>query len=159
MWEDLAVDTVASLMDTQGAIQSTSDAMAQLDSAAYDTLEEGMEAVISFDPAYRDQNIAIWQKAGQLLGTLGYSSGENAGLTNTAGKLLALDDFSLGSLANNTSTVIYYDFSGFTWSPQIQTEGSGEDADDFMARLKAHEAEFFDWLEEFIQAREVALYA
>ena len=75
------------------------------------------------------------------------------------GKLLALDDFSLGSLANNTSTVIYYDFSGFTWSPQIQTEGSGEDADDFMARLKAHEAEFFDWLEEFIQAREVALYA
>lgn len=121
--------------------------------------EEGMEAVISFDPAYRDQNIAIWQKAGQLLGTLGSSSGENAGLTNTAGKLLALDDFSLGSLANNTSTVIYYDFSGFTWSPQIQTEGSGEDADDFMARLKAHEAEFFDWLEEFIQAREAALYA
>lgn len=121
--------------------------------------EEGMEAVISFDPAYRDQNIAIWQKAGQLLGTLGSSSGENAGLTNTAGKLLALDDFSLGSLANNTSTVIYYDFSGFTWSPQIQTEGSGEDADDFMARLKAHEEEFFDWLEEFIQAREVALYA
>ena len=121
--------------------------------------EEGMEAVISFDPAYRDQNIAIWQKAGQLLGTLGSSSGEGAGLTNTAGKLLALDDFSLGSLANNTSTVIYYDFSGFTWSPQIQTEGSNEDADDFMARLKAHEAEFFDWLEEFIQAREVALYA
>ena len=121
--------------------------------------EEGMEAVISFDPAYRDQNIAIWQKAGQLLGTLGSSSGEGAGLTNTAGKLLALDDFSLGSLANNTSTVIYYDFSGFTWSPQIQTEGSGENADDFMARLKAHEAEFFDWLEEFVQAREVALYA
>lgn len=121
--------------------------------------EEGMEAVISFDPAYRDQNIAIWQKAGQLLGALGSSSEGGAGLTNTAGKLLALDDFSLGSLANNTSTVIYYDFSGFTWSPQIQTEGSGEDADDFMARLKAHEAEFFDWLEEFIQAREVALYA
>lgn len=121
--------------------------------------EEGMEAVISFNPAYRDQNIAIWQKAGQLLGALGSSSGGGAGLTNTAGKLLALDDFSLGSLANNTSTVIYYDFSGFTWSPQIQTEGSGEDADDFMARLKAHEAEFFDWLEEFIQAREVALYA
>lgn len=121
--------------------------------------EAGTEAVISFDPAYRDQNIAIWQKAGQLLGTLGSSSGENAGLTNTAGKLLALDDFSLGGLANNTSTVIYYDFSCFTWSPQIQTEGSSEDADDFMARLKAHEAEFFDWLEEFIQAREVALYA
>lgn len=42
MWEDLGVDTVASLMDTQGAIQSTSDAMAQLDSAAYDTLESSL---------------------------------------------------------------------------------------------------------------------
>jgi hypothetical protein len=55
--------------------------------------------------------------------------------------------------------VVYYDFSGFTWSPQIQAEGTGDDADDFMAKLKAHEAEFFDWLEEFIKMREVAQYA
>ena len=118
--------------------------------------EAGAEAVVPLK--------MLWDKLSTLIhevfnasSTTGGTSG--AGLTNTAGKLLALDDFSLGSLANNTSTVIYYDFSGFTWSPQIQTEGSGEDADDFMARLKAHEAEFFDWLEEFIQAREVALYA
>lgn len=45
------------------------------------------------------------------------------------------------------------------WSPQIQTEGTGDDTDDFMAKLKAHEAEFFDWLEEFIKMREVAQYA
>lgn len=31
--------------------------------------------------------------------------------------------------------------------------------DDFMVKLKAHEAEFFDWLEEFIKMREVAQYA
>ena len=118
--------------------------------------EAGAEAVVPLK--------MLWDKLSTLIhevfnasSTTGGTSG--AGLTNTAGKLLALDDFSLGSLANNTSTVIYYDFSGFTWSPQIQTEGSGEDADDFMACLKAHEAEFFDWLEEFIQAREVALYA
>ena len=30
--------------------------------------EEGTEAVISFDPAYRSKNIDIWQKAGELLG-------------------------------------------------------------------------------------------
>ena len=94
-----------------------------------------------------------------MLGTLGDSAGEGDGLTSTAGKLLTLDDFSLGSLANDASTVIYYDFSGFTWSPQIQTGGTGDDTDDFMAQLRAHEAEFFDWLEEFIQAREVAAYA
>ena len=121
--------------------------------------EAGMEAVISFDKRYRSENVAIWEKAGQMLGTLGDSAGEGDGLTSTAGKLLTLDDFSLGSLANDASTVIYYDFSGFTWSPQIQTGGTGDDTDDFMAQLRAHEAEFFDWLEEFIQAREVAAYA
>ena len=121
--------------------------------------EAGMEAVISFDKRYHNENVAIWEKAGQMLGTLGTSAGEGAGLTSTAGKLLTLDDFSLGSLANDASMVIYYDFSGFTWSPQIQTGNTGDDTDDFMAQLRAHEAEFFDWLEEFIQMREVAQYA
>ena len=121
--------------------------------------EAGMEAVISFDPAYRDKNVGIWEKAGRLLGVLGNEQEqEGAGLTSKAGELLTLDDFSLGSLADGTSVVIYYDFSGFTWSPQIQTNG-GSDEDDLMARLKAHEAEFFDWLEEFIKMREVAQYA
>lgn len=121
--------------------------------------EAGMEAVISFDPAYRDKNVGIWEKAGRLLGVLGNEQEqEGAGLTSKAGELLTLDDFSLGSLADGTSVVIYYDFSGFTWSPQIQTNG-GDDEDDLVARLKAHEAEFFDWLEEFIKMREVAQYA
>ena len=47
---------------------------------------------------------------------------------------------------------------GDTGANLIGSGGTGA-KDDFMARLKAHEAEFFDWLEEFIQAREVALYA
>ena len=38
MWEDLGEDTVFALMNTEGAINSTSDAMEKLDSAAYDTL-------------------------------------------------------------------------------------------------------------------------
>ena len=120
--------------------------------------EAGMEAVISFDKRYHNENVAIWEKAGQMLGTLGTSTGESAGLVSTAGKLLTLDDFSLGSLANDASIVIYYDFSGFTWSPQIQT-GAIDDTDDFMTQLRAHEAEFFDWLDEFIHMREVAQYA
>lgn len=123
--------------------------------------EDGMEAVISFDPAYRDKNVGIWEKAGQLLGVLkNEEQEEGAGLTNKAGKLLTLDDFSLGSLVDGTSVVIYYDFSGFTWNPQFNANGgSHDDEADLMARLRAHEAEFFDWLEEFIKAREVAQYA
>lgn len=41
--------------------------------------ENGTEAVISFDPAYRSKNIDIWQKAGQLLG-IGSSSGSSYNL-------------------------------------------------------------------------------
>lgn len=118
--------------------------------------EAGAEAVVPL--------ATLWDKLETMItsvfntaSTTGGSSGE--GLTSTAGRLLTLDDFSLGSLADSGGVVVYYDFSGFTWSPQIQTEGTGDDADDFMAKLKAHEAEFFDWLEEFIKMREVAQYA
>ena len=116
--------------------------------------EAGAEAVVPL--------ATLWDKLETMItsvfntaSTTGGSSGE--GLTSTAGRLLTLDDFSLGSLADSGGVVVYYDFSGFTWSPQIQTEGTGDDADDFMAKLKAHEAEFFDWLEEFIKMREVAV--
>lgn len=118
--------------------------------------EAGAEAVVPL--------ATLWDKLETMItsvfntaSTTGGSSGE--GLTSTAGRLLTLDDFSLGSLADSGGVVVYYDFSGFTWSPQIQTEGTGDDADDFMAKLKAHESEFFDWLEEFIKMREVAQYA
>lgn len=118
--------------------------------------EAGAEAVVPL--------ATLWDKLETMItsvfntaSTTGGSSGE--GLTSTAGRILTLDDFSLGSLADSGGVVVYYDFSGFTWSPQIQTEGTGDDADDFMAKLKAHEAEFFDWLEEFIKMREVAQYA
>ena len=118
--------------------------------------EAGAEAVVPL--------ATLWDKLETMItsvfntaSTTGGSSGE--GLTSTAGRLLTLDDFSLGSLADSGGVVVYYDFSGFTWSPQIQTEGTGDDADNFMAKLKAHEAEFFDWLEEFIKMREVAQYA
>ena len=118
--------------------------------------EAGAEAVVPL--------ATLWDKLETMItsvfntaSTTGGSSGE--GLTSTAGRLLTLDDFSLGSLTDSGGVVVYYDFSGFTWSPQIQTEGTGDDTDDFMAKLKAHEAEFFDWLEEFIKMREVAQYA
>lgn len=118
--------------------------------------EAGAEAVVPL--------ATLWDKLETMItsvfntaSTTGGSSGE--GLTSTAGRLLTLDDFSLGSLADSGGVVVYYDFSGFTWSPQIQTEGTGDDTDDFIAKLKAHEAEFFDWLEEFIKMREVAQYA
>ena len=117
--------------------------------------EAGAEAVLPL--------AVLWEKMETILRRIlngGPTGGTpDEGLTSKAGELLTLDNFSLGSLADGTNVVIYYDFSNFTWSPQIQTGGTGDDEDDLMARLKAHEAEFFDWLEEFIQMREVAQYA
>lgn len=117
--------------------------------------EAGAEAVVPL--------ATLWEKLDAMIRSVFNSASTtggspDAGLTAKAGELLAMDDFSLGTLAGNGGTVIYYDFSGFTWSPQIQGGGTG-DEDDLMARLRAHEAEFFDWLEEFIQMREVAQYA
>ena len=117
--------------------------------------EAGAEAVVPL--------ATLWEKLDTMIRSVFNSASTtggspDAGLTAKAGELLAMDDFSLGTLAGNGGTVIYYDFSGFTWSPQIQGGGNG-DEDDLMARLRAHEAEFFDWLEEFIQMREVAQYA
>lgn len=113
--------------------------------------EAGTEAIISFDPAYREANIGYWLQAGEMLG-LGTSEDT---ATSAAGKLLTLDDFSLSEMAGG-QTIIYYDFSGFTWSPTFG--GTGEEDDDLMAELRDHEAEFFDWLEEWLRIREEGRY-
>lgn len=112
--------------------------------------EAGTEAVISFDPAFRRENIEYWLKAGEMLGI------GNNDTISTAGRLLTLDDFSLGDMAGGT-TYIYYDFSGFTWSPTFGGMGSKED-EDLMDELRDHEAEFFDWLEEWLRVREEGRY-
>jgi len=97
--------------------------------------EAGTEAIISFDPAHRKENIGYWAQAGQLLG---------------------LDDFSLAGLTE--STVIIYDFSGFHYNPQIEADGN-TDTSDLMEKLKQHELEFFDWLERWLARREVGDFA
>ena len=114
--------------------------------------EAGTEAVISFDRSVRAANIGYWEKAGEMLGV--YDRSETA----LAGNLLSVDDFSLAELSQPSTTIVY-DFSGFTWSPVIAGGKVTEDNDDLMQRLKAHEAEFFDWLERWIQTREVTAFA
>ena len=121
--------------------------------------EAGMEAVISFDPAYHDENVGYWEKAGKLLGVLD-DTGANTGANNTtqlsqAGKLMELDDFSLGQLTE--TTIIYYDFSGFSYAPKVDA-GAATNKEDIVAALKEHESEFFDWLEGWLRQKEVGNY-
>lgn len=121
--------------------------------------EAGMEAVISFDPAYHDENVGYWMKAGKILGVLddiGAGSGENGtSQIAQAGQLMGFEDFSLGQLTE--TKIIYYDFSGFTWAPQVEA-GTNTDKDDIVEALKEHASEFFDWLDEWIKQKEVGEY-
>ena len=157
--------------------------------------EAGMEAVISFDPAYHEENVGYWKQAGKLLGVLddtALTAGAETATQTTmqlpeadltagtetatqatlqieeaesgaketpqitqAGKLMELDDFSLGQLTE--TTIIYYDFSGFSYAPQVEA-GKATTKEDIVAALKEHENEFFDWLEEWLKQKEVGNY-
>lgn len=129
--------------------------------------EAGREAVISFDEAYRDRNIDIWYKTGELLGTLPDMSvvmpsadaiSGDLSYEGQAARLLDLEGFSLAEQAGTGgNTYITYDFSGFTWAPNV--DASGSDSDEFMTKLREHEAEFFDWLGEFTRMKAEARYA
>ena len=129
--------------------------------------EAGAEAILPLD--------ALWSKLDQILRSMSsevtnnitllapayeyiHSSGQNS-LTSQAGRLIGMSGFSLGEMASGSGTTIIYDFSNFTWSPSVAVEGSGVDSDKFMDQLRAHEYEFFDWLEEFVRIREESAYA
>ena len=68
-----------------------------------------------------------------------------------------MEGFSLGGLTE--TTVIYYDLSGLTWSPQIDVQNAEKlDAEDIVEKLKECGSEFVDWLEEWLALREGGRY-
>lgn len=92
--------------------------------------EAGTEAVISFDSAYRSENLSYWAKAGRMLG---------------------VDDslftaFETGSQSNGDSF-------NFTFAPQITINGTGNAKEDIIQALKDEEEEFMDFVEERLRWR------
>ena len=92
------------------------------------------EAVISFNPAYRQQNLSYWAQAGRMLGA-------------------DASDYSLG--ASGTGTHI--DFGGVTFAPNITVTGNA-DKESIMEAIEAEYPEFMDMLEEWITRRSVTAY-
>lgn len=95
------------------------------------------EAVISFNPAYRSENLEYWAKAGQMLG----ASNES--------------DYEL--LSGGSSTSVVYDLSGLSFSPQIEIEGD-TDEDALIRKLRELEPEFIDFVLEALSRREGGAY-
>ncbi len=96
------------------------------------------EAVISFNPAYRSQNLDYWARAGQMLG--------------------ASDSSSSGLLSGSGGTSVVYDLTGLSFSPQIEVKGNIEDEDELIRRLKQLEPEFIDFVLEALAKREGGAY-
>ena len=93
-----------------------------------------IEAVISFNPAYREQNLSYWAKAGRMLGA-------------------DATDFALSSGDSST----FVDFGGIVFAPNIQITGHA-DEESIMAAIEKEYPEFIDFLEEWFAKRGAPIY-
>lgn len=95
------------------------------------------EAVISFNPAYRAQNLSYWARAGEMLG--------------------AMDEGSYEPISSGSGTSVVYDLSGLSFSPTIKVDGNTyEDA--LIRKLRDLEPEFIDFILEALARREGGAY-
>lgn len=98
--------------------------------------EAGTEAVISFDPRYRQQNLSTWAKAGQMLGAAQDVTG----------------------LLSYTGSSESYRLEGVSFAPQIIVQGQADEA--LLRRLlREQRDEFFDMFEDFLEERRARKYA
>ena len=98
--------------------------------------EAGTEAVISFDPAYRSQNLSYWAQAGRMLGA-------------------DISDYTLGGMSGDGD---YYDLGGVVFAPNITITGNA-DKQTIMDAIEDEYPEFLDMLEELIERRRKPAYA
>ena len=96
------------------------------------------EAVISFNPAYRAQNLRYWAMAGHMLGA---SPARAASVSGGGG---------------GGSTT--YDFSGMTFAPRVEVRGNASKAD-IIAAIKECELEFVDTIRDMLARDEEDSYA
>lgn len=95
-----------------------------------------VEAVLSFNPAYRQQNLAYWAQAGRMLGA-------------------DSSDYSLGSTGSGGTTI---DMGGVTFAPNITVTGHA-DKETIMEAIEAEYPEFVDMLEQWLFERGRVTYA
>lgn len=96
--------------------------------------EAGTEAVISFDPAYRSQNLSYWAQAGRMLGA-------------------DASDYNLGSYTAQT-----VDIGGIQFAPEININGNAS-KQDIIDAIEESYPEFIDLLERVLIDKGVGVYA
>ena len=96
------------------------------------------EAVISFNPAYRAQNVQYWARAGHMLGVSPASVSETSPASGGGG--------------------VTYDFSGMTFAPNVTVRGNAS-KDDIIAAIRQCEGEFVDMVKDMLDRDGEAAYA
>ena len=95
-----------------------------------------VEAVISFNPAYREENLSYWAMAGRMLGA-------------------DASDFFLGGGGGGHTTI---DMGGVTFAPNITINGNPDKAT-IMEAIEEEYPEFLDMLEGYFAERMGVVYA
>ena len=95
--------------------------------------ENGTEAILSFDPAYRKQNLSYWAKAGQMLGI------------DTS-----FIDLLMGKASGGGTTSI--SLGGVSFAPNININGNAS-KEDVIAAIREEEPEFFDLLDRYLETK------
>ena len=111
--------------------------------------EAGQEAVISFDPAYRQQNIGYLNEAAARLG-VGSDS-----ISHYADRIESLGS---GMLAANTNITTTYNLGGITFSPTVTVAGAAEKKEQIIEQLRNYQGELLDLIEELLQQKEAGSY-
>ena len=96
--------------------------------------EAGMETVISYNPAYRRQNLSYWAEAGRMLGA-------------------DASDFALGGGSGGGGV----NLGGVTFAPNITVQGRA-DKQSIMDAIEEEFPEFIDFLEKWLAERGDPVY-
>jgi len=133
-----------------------------------------VEAVLSFNPKYRDQNIAYWAKAGRMLGataadmnkaTASYSGtmpGTNEAYSARVGRSLSAptaNPISIASPVNRNRNTV--NMGGISFSPTVKVEtknGEKMKPETIIKALRDFEPEFIDFVMQALAAREEGAY-
>ena len=111
--------------------------------------EAGQEAVISFNPAYRQANIGYLQEAAARLGVT-----DDMSVNYYADKLADMGAESL----TTSGTTITYNLGGLVFSPTVTVAGGDTEKESIIEQLRNYHGELLELIEELLQEKEAGNY-
>ena len=111
--------------------------------------EAGTEAVISFDPAYRKQNIGYLAQAAELLGVA-----DDMSVNYYADQLAAMGGGTLAAAGPS----ITYNLGGIVFSPTVTVAGGDEKKTSIIEQLRNYQGDLLELIEDLLASKEAGNY-